>query len=514
MKELRLNLLNEISELRKMGYRFINKELSAIEFKREAGRLGVRAEKNKDTFILMFRIPSGVMSIDEMQWILKCAEANNMEQIHFTTRQSIQFHGLSIDSVCDLMEEGLEHDIYTGGGGYFPKNIVVSPLSGIEKGEAFDVTPYALEVNEYFKERIIGHNFPRKLKISFSNGDNDSANCMGTDLGFLAVNKNVEMAFKVYIGGRLGLNPKEGLCLEELCNPEEILYYIEALSRLFASEGGNFTKKKIRIKHIIERMGEEEFKECFNKHLREVKEEAELSINIKNIEYLKEGEKTNIQDSRLVEQKQEGLYSVYFHPVGGHAYVNDLKEILYVIEQMEDVELRLTPTGGIYIRNLKGKEAECVLKATEGRGGETRLTQSISCMGSPICQMGIGASQVMLKEILEYFKGKNYSKDILPRIHISGCGNSCALQQGALMGLTGKKKKVNDVYEDGFELYINGIFGEENTKMTKIYGVLLVDVIPQFMYELALNIEARGICFEEYIREFDDEIIKLIEKFN
>ncbi|MGN0145089.1 MAG: nitrite/sulfite reductase, partial [Clostridium sp.] len=494
MNELKQKLFDEIPGFREKGHKFLNKELSVMEFKHASGGMGVYAEKSKNTFMIRFRTPSGVMSIDEMNWFIKAAEANNMEKIHFTTRQAIQFHELSIDAICDLMEEALKNDIYTrGAGGNFPRNVAMSPLSGVEKGEAFDVTPYALLVNKYFLQKITGYHLPRKLKVSFSNGDNDTAHCSMTDLGFLAVNEDGKKAFKIYIGGGLGLNPKKGVCLDELCDPSEVLYYVEAMVRLFIAEGDYNNRAKARVRYILDRMGEEEFKKCFNKHLAQVKAEEDFTIKMESVEYTKEGIKTDVQNNRLVEQKQEGLYSVYFHPVGGQAYLKDLKNIFNLIKDMNDIELRLTMTEGIYIRNLNGKEAEEILRVTEGCGGETRLTQSVSCIGSPVCQIGLGSSQTMLGEIIKFFEEKEYSKDVLPSIHISGCGNSCAFHQGSLIGLTGKKKKFNDVYEDGFELHINGTFGEGNTKLAKVYGVLLAREIPQFMYELALNIEAKNV---------------------
>ena len=515
MKELKEKLYGEIEGFREKGHQFLAKEISVMDFKHASGGMGVYAERSRNTFMIRFRTPSGIISIDEMKWFVEKAEANNLDKIHFTTRQAIQFHGLSIDPLCDLMTEALDNNIYTrGAGGNFPRNVAISPLSGVEKDEAFDVTSYALLVNKYFMQRIREYKLPRKLKVSFSNGDKDAAHCSMTDLGFLAVNKDGREAFKVYIGGGLGQNPKIGVALDELCDPSEVLFYVEAIVRLFVAEGDYNNRAKARIRYILDRMGEEEFKKCFMKHLEEVKKSEDLTVSITNVECSKEGIKTDMTDCRLVEQKQEGLYSVYFHPVGGQADIKDLKNILNLINDMEDIELRLTMTEGIYIRNLNGKEAEEILKVTSGCGGETRLAQSVSCIGVPVCQIGLAESQTMLTEIISFFEEKGYNKDVLPSIHISGCGNSCGFHQGALIGLTGKKKKFNDVMEEAFELHINGTFGEGNTKLAKVYGVLLAREIPQFMYELALNIEAKNVDFEEYAAKYEDEIVELVSKFN
>ncbi len=347
MKELKEKLLGEIEEFREKGHKFLNKELSVMDFKHASGGMGVYAERSRNTFMIRFRTPSGIISFNEMKWFIDKAEENNLQNIHFTTRQAVQFHGLSIDAVCDLMKEALENNIYTrGAGGNFPRNVAISPLSGVQKDEAFDVSPYALLVNRYFMERIRDYKLPRKLKVSFSNKDEDVAHCSMTDLGFLAINNNGNKLFKVYIGGGLGQNPKTGVALDENCNPNEVLNYVEAMVRLFIEEGDYQNRAKARIRYILERMGEEEFKNCFKKHLNAVMSEDKLNLNIKEIQCEKEGIKTEREEIRLVEQKQNGLYSVYFHPVGGQADLKILRNIVSAIESMNDIELRLTMTEG------------------------------------------------------------------------------------------------------------------------------------------------------------------------
>ena len=109
----------------------------------------------------------------------------------------------------------------------------------------------------------------------------------------------------------------------------------------------------------------------------------------------------------MFEQKQAGLYSVYFHPLGGQFYLKDLENILNAVEDMEDVDLRLTMTEGIYIRNLNGDEAERILDITQDCGAETHLEESVSCIGVPTCQIGICESQKLLFSIINYFKDNN-----------------------------------------------------------------------------------------------------------
>lgn len=514
MSKLKEELLGEIEGFKEKGMAFLNGDISKMEFKHVSGGFGVYAERNKKTFMIRLRIPSGITDVEEMKWIYKKAEECGLEKIHLTTRQAIQLHNLSIDNVCSIMREGLERNIYTrGSGGDYPRNVAMSPLAGVDKFEAFDVTPYALAVNNYFLQRITSYNLPRKLKVSFSSSNMDMGHCNITDLGFLAVTKEGQNYFKVYIGGGLGQNPKLGVEYDELIDPKDVLYHIEAMTQLFMNEGDYKNRARARIRYILDRMGTEEFVKAYKKYLNQAIESENLTLNLQPHECRKEGIETDLENGRLIEQKQKGLYSVYFHPIGGELYLKDLKEVLDEVEKIEDIEIRLAMTEGLYFRNLNGKEAEKLIKFTEERGGENHLEQSVSCIGVPICQMGILESQKVLRDIIDYFREKKFTKDVLPRVHISGCMNSCGIHQASLIGLTGRKKKVDGELTDVFELHINGSFEDGSARLGKIYGEIPASEVPKFLYELALLIEPKNINFYDYVEKYEDEFNELVGQF-
>lgn len=341
----------------------------------------------------------------------------------------------------------------------------------------------------------------------------DMGHCNITDLGFLAVTKDGKNYFKVYIGGGLGQNPKLGVEYDELVDPKDVLYHIEAMTQLFMNEGDYKNRARARIRYILDRMGTEEFVKAYKKYLNQAIESENLTLNLQPHECRKEGIETDLENGRLIEQKQKGLYSVYFHPIGGELYLKDLKEVLDEVENIEDIEIRLAMTEGLYFRNLNGKEAEKLIKFTEERGGENHLEQSVSCIGVPICQMGILESQKVLRDIIDYFREKKFTKDVLPRVHISGCMNSCGIHQASLIGLTGRKKKVDGELTDVFELHINGSFEDGSARLGKIYGEIPASEVPKFLYELALLIEPKNINFYDYVEKYEEEFNELVEKF-
>ena len=514
MNKLKEILRGEIEDFREKGHRFLNGEMSKMDFKHASGGFGVYAQRDGKKFMIRLRIPSGVTDVGELKKVYDFAKKYDVNKIHFTTRQALQLHDMDIDEVCDLMEEALEYDIYTrGSGGNFPRNVALSPLAGVNINEPFDPTPHALAVGNYFLERIYTYKLPRKLKVSFSSTSSDGAHCTVQDLGFIAVKNGDKNAFQIYLGGGLGQNPKVAVKYPELIDPEEVLYYVEAMVKFFMAEGDYNNRARARVRYILDRMGEEEFINSYRKYVEAEKSKGTLELKLKPREINKPGKNTDVEDERLYKQKQEGLYSVYVHPTGGQLSVEKLKVIIEALEKFDHIDIRLAMTEGVYIRNLNGEEAEEMLKLTEGITCHSKVNQSVACIGAPTCQMGLGNSQGLLRSIIEHLEKKGLDKDILPRIHISGCGNSCGVHQVGPIGFTGKKKKIDGEMKDCFTLFIGGSFAVGKTKIGEVYGDLPSEKIPEFLCDLADSIKKGNTSFDKYICDHKKELEALVQKY-
>ena len=514
--ELKEILLKEVEEFREPAYKFLKGEINRAQFKKASGKMGVYSHRDGKNFMVRLRTTAGVITADKLEFIYSLAKKHNLDGIHMTTRQTIQLHGVSIDSACDILKESIEFGICTRGvGGDNPGNIVMTALTGVKPGEAFDIVPYAFAIDNNIQRQVTSYNLPRKLKINLSSDIEDRVHVRAADLGFLAVKDGDENKFKVFVGGGIGRNPRLALELEDLINPEDIVYHVEAMTNLFVAEGDYNNHGKARVRYIVARMGEEEFIKCYNKHLKEAFEKYGDSLKFKadTKEIKKPGIKTDIKSFRLVEQKQEGLYSVYVKPIGGQFKTLDLEKVLNGIKGMEDVEVRLTTTEGFYIINLNGEEAEKMLAVTESMTGKTRLEDSVSCVGVPICQMGVMGSQLLLNEILTYFRENNVTEDILPRLAISGCPNSCAVHELAPIGFAGKMKRVDGTMQNAFELHIGGKFAIEKTKFGNHIGEILQVKIPEYLMELAMELKKENMEFEDWFINNEDKFQAITSKY-
>lgn len=514
MKDLKQILREEIPEFKKKGEAFLSGELKKMDFKKASGGFGVYAHRNGTEFMIRLRILSGVLSKEQLQLVESFAERFQVPMIHFTTRQAIQFHGLSLEAICNVMEEGLEHNLYTrGAGGNFPRNVAMSPLSGIDAEEVFDVTPYAMAANAYFLQRITSYHLPRKLKVSFSNSPADTAQCTIQDLGFIAEMKEGVPHFRVYIGGGLGRNPRKAIPLEQLLPAHEVLYAIEAMVHLFEDEGDYENSGKARVRYIAERMGEEAFVRAYESYLERAKAKGELEVNVEVPQYLKEGVELDFAHIAVKPQKQKGLYSYYFHPVGGQLNTELLHKINKVIEPMKEVYGRLSMGEGLYLINLNGEEVRQVAKVLDDENHLIGIETSRSCIGVPICQMGVLESQTTLKQLVDYFKEKGYTKETIPPVYICGCPNSCSVHQIAGIGLVGKKKKIGDTLKGVYDVYLAGSCGQNSTQLGEAAGEIVEDQVPQALYELALLIDESGKDFFTFVEEQREVIVNHFKKY-
>lgn len=518
MEELKQKLLSEIEDFRELGHKFLDKKVTSAEFKAVSGGMGVYAQRGGEKFMIRLRIPSGIFGFDYFNLIGSYVEKYNLEYVHFTTRQAVQLHDLEIDTLCDIMEDATAHGLYSrGAGGNFPRNVSLSPLSGVDKEEAFDVTPYAKAAGEYLMNNITKYRLPRKLKVAFSGSSEDTANATLTDLGFVAVKQGNKRFFKLYIAGGLGNSPKLGLVYDELIKPSEILYYLEGVIRIFMAEGDYENKGRARLRYVPERMGEKEFLESYKKHVKAVKETAKLK-EIKGIrpranQQTVEIENSIFENGEVILQKQEGLYTVELHPFCGIIKRNEYLLLIDCLKKQMKQDIRLTMNESLYIRNLTYSEAKEILRIKDRLKGDYNINKSVTCIGVPICQIGILNSRELLQSILKFLEDKETPLRYLPSIFISGCMNSCARHQVGSLGFAGGKKRIDNEVAEVFELHVGGKVLKDHTRFGKVMGQIKASEIPNFLDKLGHKLYEKNKVYDSFIEENFEEFVMLLNPY-
>lgn len=510
-KDFLEEFLPDLDEFKEKTMAFHNKEITVAEYKGFSGGYGSYAQRGGDKHMLRLRLAGGQITKDKLKFIADLCEKYAIDMVKLTTCQSVQLHNLEARDLCDMIESVWRAGMISrGGGGDFPRNVMASPLSGVQDGEYFDVLPYAKETASYLMNFIKAVKFPRKLKVCFSNSPLNETHATFRDMGFVA---RKDGNFDVYIAGGLGNKHKLGVRVSENVAPEKILYYVKAMADTFV-ENGNYTNRaQSRTRFLQDTLGICGLKKAYLDKLESILASEKLDINVKPYTVNKKDDGVRVSGKRAVPQKQTGLYAVFYQPVGGKIAPAKLKELYNTICDMEDVEIRLTPEEGMYIINCNGSEAEKVLSITED-GAANIFETSVACIGSSICQVGVGNSQELLSLCIDAVRKENFADGVLPQIHISGCPSSCGTQQIAKIGFRGAIKQTPEGPKPAFAIYTGGCPYQGEERLSDFGKSITKEDIPHFLVELGKEISAQNTTYDEWIIDNQHKLDELIEKYS
>lgn len=477
-------------------------------YKGFSGYYGSYAQKGGNASMLRLRMPGGRVTKEKLAFVARMIRAYRVARAHFTTCQTIQLHDLDADTVCAIMEQALDAGIITmGGGGDYPRNVMCSPLSGVQTDEYFDTLPYAQAASDYLMHFIKAEKLPRKLKVGFSNSSANQTHATYRDLGFAA---RPDGKFDVYSAGGLGNNPLFGVKVAEAVDPSHILYYVKAMWLTFRAYGNYENRGKARTRYMQETLGgAENYKKAYLEKLNEVITSGEeLTLSIAPTVITKTGDGTTAAGPRILPQKQDGLYTVVWHPIGGQPSMDELCALSDLLADIPDAEFRLAPDETAYIVHLTGAEAEKVLAATPDSAGSLFET-SVSCIGSTTCQVGLRDSQGLLNACVAAVRAAGLPDGALPQIHISGCPSSCGTHQTGAIGFRGASRSVGGKPQSGFQLFVGGCDRQGSEAIGRILGTVLEDDIPALLVELGKAVAASGMDYAAWSAANPDAIDRI-----
>ncbi len=483
-----------IPVFREAEERFFSGSMTAKEFKGISGGFGCYAQKGGERGMVRLRMCGGRMSKDKLSFIIDECRRYGISRIHTTTCETVQLHDLTGDQMVGIMTRALDHGINTqGGGGDNPRNVSATSLSGVEPGERFDVYPYAKEAERYLLDIMCDIRLPRKLKVSFSSSDRNETHATFRDLGFVA---NADGTFDVWAAGGLGGSPRMGIRVAEGIDPSKTLYHVRAMVDTFIRNGNYENRSRARTRYMREDLGDEGFLREYGESLVPLLEKGGLDIHPVPATYpVKEA--VEVSGDRIFRQKQEGLYYVAYHPVGGDVPLEALEGIRDAIADVWDAEVRVSPDSTLYVVNLDGNEALRVRDATEG-GAATLFETSVSCIGSTICQQGLRDSNGLLRSMIDAVRAAGIPEGALPRFRISGCASSCGCHQVGVVGLQGSSKTVDGTAVKVFNMTVNGCGLEGRERFGDPVGAVPVDRCAEMVVALGRTVAASGMSFDQW----------------
>jgi sulfite reductase (ferredoxin) len=253
------SLSGDITKFATLAAGYKNEKVSTTEFKAFRVPMGVYEQRKNEVYMARVRATGGVIYPSQLLELIAIARRHGSNLLHLTTRQEIQIQNLELDQVEPILRELQAAGLATkGGGGNTVRNILVSELSGIDPEEAFDTTPYALELTSRMIAEADSYLLPRKMKIAFSSNPAVIDYAGINDVGLVARVQDGRRGFQVFIGGGAGSRPSVGWKLFDFMPADDLYTLVKSLKNFFGAHGNRKNRNQARIRFIFYKLGEEE----------------------------------------------------------------------------------------------------------------------------------------------------------------------------------------------------------------------------------------------------------------
>jgi sulfite reductase (ferredoxin) len=419
---------------------------------------GVYGQRQSGVQMVRIKLPYGKMTFKQWKRIADVSDEYSTGNLHLTTRQDVQIHFVSLDRTPELWH-ALEQDNVTlrEACGNTVRNVTASVTAGIDPNEPFDVSPYAKAVFEYFLRNPICQEMGRKIKMSFSNTEEDTALAYIHDLGFLPKIENGLRGFKTFVAGGLGAQPRMADLAFDFLPENQLIPFIEAVLRVFDRHGERNSRSKARMKFLVQKLGFDAFMDLVKEEQKALKSriygietsgfEIDKKIEIK-VEFADDLKKFELwKDTNVFEQKQKGNFGVYVRIPLGNISTDDSRLLVSDLSGYVGDDIRVTINQGLMFRNIPAANLPFVFNTLNKVGlaspGANSVANITACPGTDTCNLAISDSTSITYEfekvIDQEFPDLVKNNDI--KIKISGCMNSCGQHGMANIGFHGSSLK-------------------------------------------------------------------------
>lgn len=512
--------------------RFNSGDIPAEKFQGFRLRQGVYGQRGGGGQMLRIKLPYGRIDAEQLEVIAGVGDDYAQGPAHVTTRQDFQYHFVQLEQMGDVMRDLAKADITTREAcGNTVRNVTACHYAGVCSQELFDVTPYARMIHERFLRHQVTQNMPRKFKIALSGCDTDCAHTGIHDVGLIPAQKDGQYGFRLVVGGGLGSSPRVAHLFEEFVPVDEILPACEAMVRLFDLYGNRKQRSRARIKFLVERLGEDEFRRRYDEQRAKMVEEGVTfptmpapvpNTNVTPWPLVMPGTSgydrwaaTNVKPER-----NEGLSSVQLALTLGDLTTNQLRDLARLTRSYSSVgEMRLTVQQNMVFISVPNDRVRALYDELViinlAESGAQHLTDVMSCPGAESCNLALTASRGMGTLLSTHMAANpdRYQDDGGARIKISGCPNSCGHHHIASMGFHGTAKKNDGHMAPFYEVHLGGRSGDGETivasptlRIPAQHGPKVVDALLDHYREQRQG----GESFDAFVARHDKDHFKVL----
>ena len=466
----------DIIDLEKKIHQFYKGEIDEERFRSLRLARGVYGQRQFGVQMIRIKLPFGKMTSEQLHRISDVSDEYSRGRLHITTRQDIQIHHVSLDRTPELWAE-LEKDDITlrEACGNTVRNVTASETAGIDPNEPFDVSPYAQALFEFFLRNPICQEMGRKVKISFSGTDDDTAISFIHDVGFIAKIKNGVHGFKVLLAGGIGSQPRHADVLYDFLEGDKVIPVTEAILRVFDRNGERAKRAKARMKFLVKKIGVDGFRVLVDEEQKALSQQlvaidtasydvpvvantiAVPSVEIKDRELFDLWKKSNVSA-----QKQAGLFAIGIKVHLGDFYTKNARILADLIKKYAGNELRLSIRQNILLRHIPEASLPFFYVELSKLGytaiGFNSILDITSCPGTDTCNLGIASSTGISTELERVLESEypQFAQNRDITIKISGCMNSCGQHSIANIGFQGMSVKSGKLVAPALQVLLGG----------------------------------------------------------
>ena len=410
-------------------------------------------------FMLRIGIPNGILTAYQMREIGRIAREHGRNLADITTRQNIQLHWLTIESLPEVVDAldkiGLSPK---GACGDVVRNVTGCPLAGVAADELIDASPVAQEIAHLLTANPEFYNLPRKFKISAA-GCPDWCNYPEiNDIALTAVERDGEVGYSLRVGGGLSNEPHLAERLDVFLLPHQAVPAVKAVTEIFRDQQGlRESRDRARLKYLFMKEGW-----TAEKFLNELQSRLDFTLS-KGVE---ERVPTGVlrDHAGIHPQRKAGLSYVGASVLRGRLTGEQLEAAADLSERFGSGNLRATVSQNLIfidIPNIKTAELARELGQIGMHvEGSVFWRGAIACTGTGFCKLAITETKGFARWVVEEMEERLPQFDQELRLHVTGCPNSCGQHWIADIGMEGKKVKFEGKLTDAYYFCLGGAVGQ------------------------------------------------------
>jgi len=480
------------------------------------GVTGGKGGEGKATEFFMMRIglPNGLLTAHQLHTIADITEKYARGVADVTTRQNIQLHWLTIESLPEVVDQLTEIGLSPKGAcGDVLRNVTGCPLAGLDGHELLDASPLAVEVARKLTANPDFYNLPRKFKVSVTGCPSWCSYPEINDVGLTALHRlkdgKEEIGYSLRVGGGLSAEPHLAVRLNAFVPQDKAYDAVQAVVEIFREQDVlRESRTHARIKYLFMKHG-------WTAESMLAAVEAKLGYKFDPCEEGPIADDVYRDHVGAHRQKQEGLSYIGATVLNGRLNPRQLHALASLSEEYGSGELRATIGQNIVLVNIpNAKVSEVVAKIVElGLQVEptTFFRGAVACTGTEFCKLAIAETKGFNKWLVGELEERLPGFDQQIRLHVTGCTNSCGQSWIADLGLEGKKIKKDGKMVDAFYFCVGGSVGEYAGIARQIGFRAAAEDCPDAIVRLLrryLKQRSEGENLRAYFRRTSDEDLR------